>query len=36
LNGRVLKQDLSPDKNPFVKTFGVGIKYEGYWNLITK
>lgn len=26
------KADLGPDTNPFIKTFGVGVSYEGYWN----
>ena len=32
LNGRVLKSDLSPETNPFKKTFGIGVNFEGYWN----
>jgi hypothetical protein len=29
LNGRVLKSDLSPETNPFKKTFGIGVNFEG-------
>ena len=32
LAGKADKTALMPDTNPFVKTFGVGINYEGYWN----
>jgi hypothetical protein len=29
LNGRVLKSDLSPETNPFKRTFGIGVNFEG-------
>ena len=30
--GNASKCDLSRDNNPFVKTFGVGVNFDGYWN----